>query len=345
MIGLPPELERGLNAIDIVKVDLQSQATIRIVTVVGVAVTLWFIWVDVVPALNILQQVRLWDTVGQVEVQNVAADGTVKRAIEERIQSITLANLVLALSVLVVSALAVRNLPGLIEIGLLQRLKMPKGERYATLAVVRYAIIGLGIVLAFQAIGIGWAKVQWLIAALSVGVGFGMQEIIANFISGLILLFERPIRVGDIVTVGGTSGTVAQIRIRATTITDFNNKDYIVPNKEFITGHLLNWSLSSPSIRVVVPVGVAYGTDLARAVKLLLDAALQHPKVLREPAPAAQCTGFGDSAVNIELRCFSQDIESANPINHDLHLRIHADFAAAGIEIPFPQRDVRMRTN
>lgn len=333
------------HALDIVKVDLQSQATIRIVTVLAVAVTLWFIWVDVVPALNILQQVRLWDTVGQVEVQNVAADGTVKRAMEERIQSITLANLVLALAVLVVSALAVRNLPGLIEIGLLQRLKMPKGERYATLAVVRYALIALGIVLAFQAIGIGWAKVQWLIAALSVGVGFGMQEIIANFISGLILLFERPIRVGDIVTVGGTSGTVAEIRIRATTITDFNNKDYIVPNKEFITGHLLNWSLTSPSVRVVIPVGVAYGADLQQALKLLLDAALQHPKVLREPAPSVQCTGFGDSAVNIELRCYSQDIDSAGPIKHDLHLRIHADFAAAGIEIPFPQREVRMRTN
>lgn len=324
------------DELDILKVDAQSQAAIRIVTVLSVMVSLWFIWVEMVPALNILQSIALWSTVGPQEITQVAEDGTVTRSIEDRVVTITAANMGLALALLVITVLAVRNLPGLLEIALLQRLKMAAGERYATLAVVRYALIGLGITLSFQAIGVGWSKVQWLIAALSVGLGFGMQEIFANFISGLILLFERPIRVGDVVSIGGTSGTVSQIRIRATTITDFDNKDLIVPNKEFVTSKVLNWSLTSPSVRVVLPVGITYGSDTGAALRILLEAAQKHPKVLKEPPPHVRITGFAEKAVTLELRCYSPDIDTSGPLKHELYLKIYEAYQRGDIKLVHP---------
>ena len=182
----------------------------------------------------------------------------------------------------------------------------------------------------------GWAKVQWLIAALGVGLGFGMQEIFANFISGLILLFERPIRVGDVVSIGGTSGTVSQIRIRATTITDFDNKDLIVPNKEFVTSKVLNWSLTSPSVRVVLPIGITYGSDTAAAMRIMLEAAQKHPKVMKEPPPHVRVTGFGEKAVTLELRCYSPDIDSSGPIKHELYLKVYDAYQRGELKLVHP---------
>lgn len=337
--GEKTEAARDEHEMDILKIDAQSQAAIRIVSVCSVVVALWFVWTDVLPALNVLQGIPLWNTVGQVEVQTVAENGTVTRKMEERIQTITAANLGLSLAAIVLTVLAVRNLPGLIELLLIQRLKMPRGERYAALAVIRYALTGLGVVLAFQGIGVGWSKVQWLIAALGVGLGFGLQEIFANFISGLILLFERPVRVGDVVTVGDNSGTISQIRIRATTITNFDNKEFIVPNKEFVTGKILNWSLPTPGIRIVVPVGIAYGSDTEKAARILLQIALNHPKVSDEPAPQAVFTQFGEKALIFELRCHSADIDSAGPIRHELMTAVHKQFFAAGIEMMMPPKE------
>ena len=132
-----------------------------------------------------------------------------------------------------------------------------------------YVIVGTGIVAALATLGLKWSQLQWLVAALGVGIGFGLQEIIANFISGLIILFERPIRVGDVVTVGDKDGTVTKIRIRATTILDFDGKELLVPNKEFITGRLLNWTLSDSNVRLVIPVGIAYGSDVEEALRIL----------------------------------------------------------------------------
>ena len=126
--------------------------------------------------------------------------------------------------------------------------------------LLRYAITAIGIIVTFGAMGLRWSGIQWLVAALSVGLGFGLQEIVANFVCGLIILFERPFRVGDVVTIGDQTGTVTRIQIRATTVTDWDRRELIVPNKEFITGKLINWSLSDPITRVVVPVGVAYGS-------------------------------------------------------------------------------------
>ena len=318
---------RPEDELDILKVDAQSQAAIRIVTVIAAALSIFQVWSDMAPALNILQSVPLWNT-----VETVAVEGKMV----EKVRDITLANFALALVVIIITVLAVRNLPGLIEIMLLQRWNMAAGERYATVAVVRYALTGLGVVLAFQAIGVGWGKIQWLVAALGVGLGFGLQEIFANFISGLILLFERPVRVGDIVTIAGTSGRVSEIRIRATTITDFDNKDFIVPNKEFVTGKLLNWSFPTESVRVVIPIRVAFGSNTEKVLQILLQAALNHPKAMRTPEPSASFKGFAEHGLDFELKCFSPDIPTAGAIKHDLNMTINRELQAAGIDIAHP---------
>jgi potassium efflux system protein len=180
------------------------------------------------------------------------------------------------------------------------------------------------------------------VAALSVGLGFGLQEVVANFISGIIILFERPFRVGDVVTIGDTSGRVSRVQIRATTIVDWNRKELIVPNKEFITGKLINWSLSDKLFRVRVPVGIAYGADTDTAEKLLLKAARLNPLVVREPEPTAFFIGFGDNALNFEVRVFVNGIDNWYPMLHRLNRAIDREFRKAGISIAFPQRDVHL---
>ena len=137
-----------------------------------------------------------------------------------------------------------------------------------------------GIVVVFTLLGIGWSQVQWLVAAVTVGLGFGLQEIFANFVSGLILLFERPIRIGDTVTVGGVAGNVSRIRTRATTITDWGRKELIIPNKEFVTGQVVNWSLSDQLLRLVIKVGIAYGSDTHLARDILMRVAKANERVL-----------------------------------------------------------------
>ena len=167
------------------------------------------------------------------------------------------------------------------------------------------------------------AKFGWIAAALSVGLGFGLQEVVANFVSGLILLFERPIRVGDIVTIGGVDGVVTRIRIRATTISNWDKKEFIVPNKEFITGTLMNWTLSSPMTRLVFPVGVAYGSDIQKVQELLLNIARKQPEVLKEPEPAAVFELFADSCLKFSLRCYLPRPEMRLEVTHRILSLIH----------------------
>jgi potassium-dependent mechanosensitive channel len=183
------------------------------------------------------------------------------------------------------------------------------------------------------------------VAALGVGIGFGLQEIVANFISGLIILFERPIRVGDVVTVGDTDGVVTRIRIRATTIRDYDRKELLVPNKEFISGRLLNWSLSDPVTRILSPVGLAYGSDVQLAMALMVEAAQENPKILAEPKPVATFDGFGDNALLLTLRCFIGSVEFRVPAKSDLHKAIDRKFREAGLSMAFPQLDVHFDVN
>ena len=193
-----------------------------------------------------------------------------------------------------------------------------------------------------NSIGLQWSKLQWLIAALSVGLGFGLQEIVANFISGLIVLFERPFRVGDTVTIGDVHGTVTRIRIRATTVEDWDRKELIVPNKEFITGRLINWSLSEHIIRIKLPVGIAYGSDTELAEQLLYKVARSNSMVLKSPAPQAVFLSFGDNSLNFELRVFVRNIDDWIPMLHNMNMAIDKEFRKADITIAFPQRDVHL---
>jgi len=208
-----------------------------------------------------------------------------------------------------------------------------------------YVIVGVGVSVFFSILGGSWSQIQWLVAALSVGIGFGMQEIVANFISGLIILFERPIRVGDTVTVGGVSGVVSRINIRATTITKYERQELLVPNKEFITSHLLNWTLTEPITRVRIPVGIAYGSDVVQAMILMKEAAEEHEKVMDDPAPSVIFESFGDNALGLLLRAFLPSLENRVSTNTDLHKAINHKFNEAGIVIAFPQRDIQLDTS
>ena len=225
-------------------------------------------------------------------------------SVGDHVESVTIGNLLTALLVAMITWIAVRNVPGLLEMTVLERLPMDTAGRFAVSTLARYAMVVIGTVWASSLIGIGWSKVQWLATALTFGLAFGLQEIFANFIAGLIILFERPVRVGDMVTIEKVTGIVSRIRIRATTIVNSDRKEFIVPNKEFITGRLLNWTLSDTINRIVINVGVAYGSDTELAQALLLQAAHDHPAVLRDPSPSASFEEFGKSSLRLVLRCF-----------------------------------------
>jgi len=173
-----------------------------------------------------------------------------------------------------------------------------------------------------------------------VGIGFGLQEIVANFISGLILLFERPIRVGDIITAGGGDGTVTEINARATVIESFEGKELMIPNKELITGVVTNWSLSTSNLRVVIAVGVAYGSDVREAMRILIEVAQDNASVLEDPEPTATFEDFGDNSLLIWLRCYAQ--REYPRVWSELRTEINDRFNDAGISIAFPQRDIHL---
>jgi len=257
--------------------------------------------------------------------------------------SLTLADVGLSIIILIATVVAFRNLPALIEIIVLRRLPLDASARYALAAVLRYTIAIVGIALAFSALGLSWSKVQWLAAALTFGLAFGLQEIFANFVSGLIILGERPVRIGDTVTVGDVTGTVSRIRMRATTITDWDRKELIIPNKTFITERVINWTLSDPVLRVIIPVGVSYGSDVKLVEKTLLKVARAHKFVLKDPAPFVLFTSFADSTLNFELRVFIPHIEHLVAVKHEMHMNITKAFRDENIEIAFPQRDLHIR--
>ncbi len=258
--------------------------------------------------------------------------------------SVTVADIGLALLLLIATVVAFRNLPGLVEITVLKRLPLDSGSRYALSTVLRYAIAIIGIIFAFSALSISWSRIQWLAAALTFGLAFGLQEIFANFVSGLIILAERPFRIGDTVTVADVSGTVSRIRMRATTIVDWDRKELVIPNKDFITGRVINWTLTDSVLRVKVPVGVSYGSDVDKVETILLDVAKKVDRVLEDPKPQALFLGFGDSTLNFEVRVFIPHIDHLLSVRHALHRDITKAFREANIEIAFPQRDLHVRS-
>lgn len=291
---------------------------------------LW-VWIDLLPAIYRLDEFALW------HFSETGADGITTAV------PVTLAAVLLGIFALVATVLGSRNLPGLVEISLLSRAGVDAASRYMITSLLRYAIVIGGTLIGFSLLGMRWSQLQWMAAALTVGLGFGLQEIFANFVSGIILLFERPFRVGDVITVGDMSGRVTRIRTRATTILDFDNREIVMPNKTFITGHLTNWGLSDTTTRVILKVGVAYGTDPKVARKLLLQTAEEDPRVLADPAPACWFLAFGESSLDFELRVFVASLLDRLESQNALNTRIYELFAEHGIEIAFPQLDLHLR--
>jgi potassium-dependent mechanosensitive channel len=330
--------------IDLTRVDAQSVRLVRSAFAIGIAVACYFIWSTDLPALSVLESQTLWETVDTVQREIPLAGTNETEIVTEQVKvPITLRDAAVFLFIAAITFIAVQNLPGLLEIILLQRLSLIAGERYAIKSIVAYLLTMAGGIWAFTVIGLSWSKIQWLVAAVGLGLGFGLQEIFANLISGLIILFERPIRVGDTVTVGEISGTVSRIRIRATWITAFNRRELIVPNKEFVTGRLVNWTLSDQVLRVDIKVGIAYGSDTGLAKELIMNVARAHEHVLNDPEPVVYFVGFGDSSLDFELRAHCPNMDSFLVVRDAMHTGIDAAFRQHGIEIPFPQRDIHMR--
>jgi small-conductance mechanosensitive channel len=225
----------------------------------------------------------------------------------------------------------------------LTRVEWPRGVESAISTLSYYAVAALGVLAALSVAGVEIGKLAIVAGALGVGIGFGLQNVVNNFVSGLILMFERPIQPGDIVEVAGVQGTVKAIGMRATTLSTFDGAEVIVPNGTLLQGNLVNWTLSDFNRRIEIPVGVAYGTDPARVLSLLAEVAARQPEALRQPEPVALFVGFGDSALNFSLRFWTAAGDRWTLVRSRAMVDVASALAAAGIEIPFPQRDLNLK--
>lgn len=323
----------------------ETQDLLRYAAMIGLVCGSWFIWSDVLPALRVFDRVELWQSLETVSEVVVGTDGSESIQTFEQTVPTTLTNLFVAILICMVSVVVSRRLPALLELTLLDRLPLDQGGRQAIAILVRYAATLAGVLFACHAINLSWSSVQWMAAAMTVGLGFGLQEIFANLVSGLIILFERPIRAGDLVTVDEVTGNVTRMQIRATTITDFDRREFIVPNKRFITDNVINWTLSDPISRVIFPVGVAYGTDVDQVHEILNRIAKYERIVLDEPASVTVLTGFGDSTLDFELRVFIPQREMIIDVMNRINGAIAKEFEKAEIEIAFPQLDLHVKGN
>lgn len=304
---------------------LQSKRLARFGLFILFAFILYQIWSEATSALDYLDTQLLW-------VDPETGTG-----------GLSLGGLVTAVVIAIVGVVLVKNLPGLLELTILSRLSLQMGTAYAVTSLVNYVIISVAVIAFLAALGVRWDQLQWLAAGLTVGLGFGLQEIFGNFISGLILFFERPLRVGDVVTLNTLTGRVAKIRIRATVITDSDRRDILVPNRQFITGQFINWTLSNTVTRITVNVGVAYGSDLDKTKQILTQIALDEPRVLKEPAPTVLFVNFGSSTLDHELRMHVASLADRTTVVDTINREIDRRFKAAGIELAFNQIDVHFR--
>ncbi len=309
----------------------QSRALLRLLVLIGVALAMASIWQGLLPAVRSLDEIVLW--------RISSGDGTLAQ------QVVSLWTVIVVATLFTIAIIAIRNLPGALEVAVLSRFQLAPGSGYAITMLLNYLIVLVSLIAASNLLGIDWSKLQWLIAALGVGLGFGLQEIVANFVSGIVILFERPFRVGDIVTIAGHTGTVTRIHIRATTISDWDRKELLIPNKTFITQDCINWTLSDPITRLIVPVGVAHGTNTELVVETLLEVARDNESVCAEPAPAALFLLFGESSLQFELRVFTRLVLYRSIVTHELNMAIEKAFCEQRIKVSHPQRDVHLNTD
>jgi small-conductance mechanosensitive channel len=225
-----------------------------------------------------------------------------------------------------------------------QRMEIESGTRYTMTRTIHYIVMVIGAIVSFQFIGIDLSGLAVIFGLLSVGIGFGLQNITSNFISGLILLFERPIQVGDRITVGDTEGDIEAINMRATVLKSVNNISVIVPNSEFVSSRVTNWSHGDPRIRMDLEVGVSYNSVLEDVIKALHAVADEHPQVLKNPKHDVLLKSFGDSSWNMNLRVWIDKPQEHRTIQSDLNMAIVKKFREMNIEIPFPQRDLHIKS-
>ncbi|MBF0159598.1 MAG: mechanosensitive ion channel [Magnetococcales bacterium] len=256
---------------------------------------------------------------------------------------VTMADLVLFALILVGSLWLMRQLPRLYELLLFPRIGSDAGVRYAVVTISRYLIFLVGLFSGLSFLRLDLAQLGWLVAAVSVGIGFGLQEIVANFVSGIILLLERPIRVNDMITVGALTGRVTRINIRATTLLNSDLQELLVPNRDLITKEVTNWTLATATVRLVIRIGVAYGSDIEQVRTLLHEIAAAQPEILQDPPVEVWFMDHGDSALLFELRVCLPDPNLRLPVRDRLNSAINRRFRDCNIEIPFPQRQLHLQ--
>lgn len=306
-----------------------SEQTVNILNITVfsiVGLILYFLWSDFIVVLSYLDTITLW-TVSVI-------DPATNLPLPKRI---SISDLLIAIYTITLTFLLVKNLPNILEIIILNKFVATKNASYSIKTILIYILIAVGTSITLSKLGVGWDNLQWLIAALSVGLGFGLQEIFGNFVSGIIILFERPMRLGDLVTINNTTGFVTKIRIRATTILLEDKKELIVPNKTFITEPISNWVLSDTMTRIEVSIGAAYGSDLKQINEILLSIAKNCPYVMEKPEPIVYFTNFGDSSLDHMLYVYIKNIADRKKAMNYLNTEIYNKFNEHGIEIPFNQ--------
>jgi small-conductance mechanosensitive channel len=258
---------------------------------------------------------------------------------------VTLASLLATLAILAGTWLLARVLRKLIAEKLFGHTQVDPGVRYALGRVISYIVWILGLIVALQPLGINATTLAVFGGAIGVGIGFGLQDITKNFVAGLILLIERPIKVGDRIEVGKVAGDVAEIHARATLVRTNDDIYLIVPNSQFITDTVTNWSYRSPRVRFHFPVSVASGSDPRAVEKALLEAAAKNEHVLKEPAPNILFVAFGESSLDFELACWTAVmLHRRSALRSEINYAIHDALSARGVELPFPQRDIHIRS-
>lgn len=221
--------------------------------------------------------------------------------------------------------------------------RLEEGVAFAIGRIVHYGIVILGVFLATQVIGLNLGSLAVLFGFLGVGIGLGLQNVTANFVAGLIILFERPISIGDFVDVDDRIGKVTSINMRTTYIQTLDRVTVIIPNSKFIDNHLTNWSIIDPKVRIHCPVGVAYGSDVPKVKELLLKVAGDHGEVLENPQPEVWFKGFGNSSLDFELLVWINNAAREEPVRSEINFAIDDAFRAADVVIPFPQRDLNLK--
>jgi potassium-dependent mechanosensitive channel len=259
-------------------------------------------------------------------------------------QQITVGLVLLAIGSLGVSYLASWLLQTLLTENVLARRNVETGVSLSVARLVHYALVAIGFVIALVVLGVDLTKMTLLVSALGVGIGFGLQTIVNNFVCGLILLLERPLRVGDTIELGGQRMKIAKIGLRSTTVRTVAQADIIVPNTDLVTNQVTNWTLTDRHAQGMIAVGVAYGSDVGLVIRTLKECALAHPGVMKNPEPGILFRSFGDSSLDFELFVRVTEVDNRLQIESDLRQEIDRRFRQAGIEIPFPQRDLHVRS-